>query len=278
MGWRAGLLVACFAAACAVVLPPRAGAQTADRPACGADDIARGTVSRVTDGRTVTLDDGREVRLAAIEVPPLNDPDGSPNAAGLAAKDGLAALAQGDRVVLRRAETASDRYGRLFAYAFVERDDDRLFVQDEMLGAGLARAGDRIGSQSCARELLNHEAEARAAKLGLWADPYYDVLHAETPVDVLAHRGRYALVEGKVVSVRESGSVIYVNFGQRWSECFAVTISKRNARSFAAAGLDLNSLTGRRVRVRGWVEQRGGTDNGTPRIEAVRPEQIETIN
>ena len=52
----------------------------------------------------------------------------------------------------------------------------------------------------------------------------------------------------------------------------ALTIRKRNERSFAAAGLDLPSLTGRRIRVRGWLEARGG-DRAW--IEAERPEQIE---
>jgi hypothetical protein len=61
-----------------------------------------------------------------------------------------------------------------------------------------------------------------------------------------------------------------MNFGRRWSQALTVTISKRNERTFAAAGLDLRRLENRRVRVRGWVEERSG-----PRIEATRPEQIE---
>ncbi|HXQ82989.1 MAG TPA: hypothetical protein VN769_02870 [Xanthobacteraceae bacterium] len=73
-----------------------------------------------------------------------------------------------------------------------------------------------------------------------------------------------------------------MNFGRRWSEGFTVTILKRNARNFTAAGLDLKGLAGRRVRVRGWIEERGGTagspggsTGGSPWIEAVHPEQIE---
>jgi hypothetical protein len=31
-----------------------------------------------------------------------------------------------------------------------------------------------------------------------------------------------------VLSVRESGATIYVNFGRRWTEDFTVTILKRN--------------------------------------------------
>jgi len=47
---------------------------------------------------------------------------------------------------------------------------------------------------------LSREKIARKARLGLWADPYYDVLNVETPVDVPAQRGRFALVEGTVTS------------------------------------------------------------------------------
>jgi hypothetical protein len=140
--------------------------------------------------------------------------------------------------------------------------------------------GDRVGSRACAADLLKRENTARTAKLGLWSDPYYEVLDAETPTDVLAHRGRFALVEGRVLSVRESGATIYVNFGRRWSEDFTVTVLRRNERNFAAAGLDLKSLEGRRVRVQGWIEERGagGGTGGGPWIEAAHPEQIEAAD
>ena len=87
---------------------------------------------------------------------------------------------------------------------------------------------------------------------------------------ILAVRGHFAVVEGKVLSVRESGGTIYVNFGRRWSEDFTVTTPKRNERTFEAAGLPLKKLAGRHVRVRGTVEERGG-----PWIEALHPGQIE---
>jgi hypothetical protein len=142
-----------------------------------------------------------------------------------------------------------------------------------LLAGGFARVGGRIGTRECATELLARERAARKAKLGLWAISYYDLLDADNPADVQAKRGRFALVEGKVVSVRESGATIYVNFGRRWTEDFTVTILKRNERSFAAAGVEPKRLSGRRVRVRGWIEERGG-----PWIEAARPEQIELID
>jgi hypothetical protein len=93
---------------------------------------------------------------------------------------------------------------------------------------------------------------------------------AEDPEGILAVRGRFAVVEGRVLSVRESGATIYVNYGRRWSEDFTVTVLKRNERTFTTAGLELKKLAGQRVRVRGTVEERGG-----PWIEAARPGQIE---
>ena len=274
VGWRAAITAAASAAEIAVVLACGcAAAQERQRVnLCGGETIARGNASRIIDGRTFTLDDGREVRLAAIDVPPATVPQESE-----AARDALAALVEGDDVVLRRAEFPSDRYGRIIAYAFAVRDDEEIFAQGEMIAAGYARVGDRVGSRDCATELFAREAGARGAKLGLWANSYYDVLNAETPADVLARRGRFALVEGKVVSVRESGATIYLNFERRWSEGFAVTVLKRNERNFAAAGLDLKGLAGRRVRVRGWIEERGG-ERASPWIEAARPEQIETAD
>jgi len=239
--------------------------------ACGGDVIAHGIARHAIDGRSFMLDDGREVRLAAVEVPP---PESSP---GAAAKAALDALVGGDDILLRRADIATDRYGRLVAYAYAVRDGDELFAQGELIASGFARVGDHVGSRACAMELLKSENAARAAKLGLWADSHYDVLDAEIPTDVLARRGRFALVEGKVVSVRESGATIYVNFGRRWSEDFTVTVLKRNERNFTAAGLDLKGLAGRRIRVRGFIEARGGTGR-SPWIEADYPEQIETAD
>jgi hypothetical protein len=48
---------------------------------------------------------------------------------------------------------------------------------------------------------------------------------------------------------------------------------KRQQRTFAAAGVEPKQLEGRRIRVRGWIEQRGG-----PVVMAEAPEQIELID
>ena len=269
-------MAAAFAAGIAAICGC-CGACAQERPhaavGCSGDMIAQGIASDIVDGRTFVLDDGRRgVRLAGIEVPPLPLlQENNPAPGGTAAREALAALLSGAQVTLKQAEPQkNDRYGRILAYAFVSRDGIEHAVQADMVAAGLARVAARVGSRACAAELLSRENMARKAKLGLWGSSYYDLLNADNPTDVLAEQGRFALVEGKVLSVRESGATIYVNFGRRWTEDFTVTILKRNERNFMAAGLEPKKLAGRHIRVRGWIEERGG-----PWIEATRPEQIE---
>jgi endonuclease YncB( thermonuclease family) len=236
------------------------------------EPLGTGTASAAIDGRTVRLDDGREVRLAGIEVPPMPRPgDADPRTkAGLSAQAALGNLAAGQTITLKRLGPDADRYGRLVAHAAVAREGEETSLQAAMLAMGHARVAARIENSGCAAQLLASEKAARDGKLGLWADPYYGILPAENSTRLLAERGRFALVEGKVLSVRESGGTIYVNFGRRWIEGFAVTILKRNERLFTAAGIEPKKLEGRQVRVRGWIEERGGA-----RVEAARPEQIE---
>jgi hypothetical protein len=223
--------------------------------ACRFVTIGAATVRAATDAGLL-LEDGRTIRLAGIEL----------------AQGAAPALPVGTAVTLKRIGTETDRYGRLNAHVFIGEEGGERWFQAELVAQGLARVSARVGDPSCARELLAREEAARVAKLGLWAEPVYVIGKAEDPAEVLKSRGSFALVEGKVLSVRESGGTIYVNFGRRWSEDFTVTIAKRNERVFSAAGLVPKSLSGRRVRIRGWIEERGG-----PWVEAARPEQIEVV-
>ena len=207
------------------------------------------------DGRTLLLADGRELRLAAIEV--ADD-----------SRAALQALVAGHPLRLERLGPEHDRYGRLVAFAFI--GDAQQSVQQALLEQGYARVSARVGDKPCADGLLSAERAARTAGRGLWADPNFAPLSAENLTRLQAERGQFALVEGKVLSVRESGATIYVNFGRRWTRDFTVTILRRLERAFAAAGVEPKKLEGRRIRVRGWIEQRGG-----PIIAAEAPEQIE---
>ena len=249
-----------MAVACVLAASFAGAARADDRTECRPEILGSATVSAVADGRSVSLSDGREVRLAGIEIP--NDG----NAA--AARAALEKHVAGQEVRLLRMGPESDRYGRIVAGIATAAGETP--VQLELLAEGHALVASNIGSTGCAAAFLSAEKAARASGVGLWGGSYYSAKKTEDPAGILAFRGRFAVVEGKVLSVRESGGTIYVNFGRRWSEDFTVTTPKRNERTFEAAGLPLKKLTGRHVRVRGTVEERGG-----PWIEALHPGQIE---
>ena len=266
MGGWGPLMIAGLLAGSALPAAAEDRASSPPGSACRLSLIGTGKVATILDGRDFTLDDGREVRLAAVEVPTRGPP-------GAAAKAALERLVAGQTVELRQPAPAADRYGRILAQVYVTGEKDGHAVAYDLLAQGYARVGAHVGNPACAPELLAREQAARAAKLGLWADPYYVIRGAESGAELLAERGRFTVVEGKVLSVRESGGTIYMNFGRRWSEALTVTILKRHERIFTQAGLPLKSLQNRFVRVRGWVDERNG-----PRIEASYPEQIELPN
>jgi endonuclease YncB( thermonuclease family) len=144
------------------------GASRAEEPGCRLTLLASGTVSAVVDGRTLILADGREVRLPGIEVPaPEPSEQRSAMAYGIIARDALAALVNGQEVVLRHLHPATDRYGRLIAHVFVKRDGVEALVARDLLTDGHARLSLTAGEKPCAGELIAAERNARAGKLGL---------------------------------------------------------------------------------------------------------------
>jgi endonuclease YncB( thermonuclease family) len=256
----------------AIVCPAAPSLAQARPPAnniCRLELLGTGKVSAISDGRSFFLDDGREIRLPGIEVPPPPRPGeaGTRAQAGGAARAALEAILAGESVELRQGRPMTDRYGRILAHAYVMREGWRQSAAYEMLAAGFARVS---AEADCAAELLAREQTARNAKLGLWGQAYYALIPASNLGQLAAERGHFTVVEGRVLSVRENAGTIYMNFGRRWSEALTVTILKRNERIFVAAGLDPHRLANLRVRVRGFIEERNG-----PRIEAMRPEQIE---
>src|SRR5712671_3109965 len=81
-----------------------ATARADDKPGCKAAAIGAGEVRTVIDGRTVQLSDGRQLRLAGIEVPESD-----------AAKAALQSLVSGREISLLRLGPERDRYGRVVA-------------------------------------------------------------------------------------------------------------------------------------------------------------------
>jgi endonuclease YncB( thermonuclease family) len=237
-----------------------ASADAAIAAGCAFEPQGEGRVAAIVDARSFRLEDGREIRLAGIE------PVATEKSSDISA---LSAVLVGREVTLRGEDDSPDRYGRQAAFVFLAASDTA--VQAVLLAQGDALVSADVTDKACAAILTAAEAAARQAKRGTWADPAA-IKNTESPGDILAGIGRFTVVEGKVLSVRQAGATTYLNFGRNWTRDFAVTISRRMIASFEAAGIALKSLENRRIRVRGWVEARGG-----PRIEALRVGQIELI-
>jgi endonuclease YncB( thermonuclease family) len=227
---------------------------------CAFEPQGEGRVAAIIDARGFRLEDGREVRLAGIE-PIAAEQAGSTST--------LSAVLKGRDVSLRGEDDMPDRYGRQAAFVFL--DDSESSVQEMLLGEGEALVAGTVSDKDCASVLAAAEAVARSEKKGTWADSAV-IKNAESPGDILAGIGRFTVVEGKVLSVRQAGATTYLNFGRNWTQGFAATISRRMIPVFEAAGIGLKSLENRRIRVRGWVEARGG-----PRIEMLRVGQLELL-
>ena len=228
---------------------------------CSFEPQGEGRVAAVIDARSFRLADGREIRLAGIEA-----------ASASTSKDrtaALSAIVAGHDVTLRGKDDAPDRYGRQVAFVFLSSSETP--VQGLLLGQGQALVSADVTDKDCAAALVAAEAEARAAKRGTWADASA-IKNAESPDDILTGIGRFTVVEGKVLSVRQAGATTYLNFGRNWTQDFAATISRRVTPAIEAAGLTIKSLENKRIRVRGFVEARGG-----PRIEVLRAGQIEVL-
>ncbi|MEH2524826.1 MULTISPECIES: thermonuclease family protein [unclassified Bradyrhizobium] len=251
-----GALPAC--AASLFVLASVAGpAGAAD---CALERQGEGRVATVIDGRSLRLEDGREIRLAGIER------GGTDRASGRAA---LSAIAGGRDVTLHGEDDSPDRYGRQVAVVFVTGSEHS--VQGDLLRRGEALFSADIADKNCAAALTTAEGAARDAKLGIWAETTA-IKNTESPGDILSAIGHFTVVEGRVLSVRQAGAIIYLNFGRNWTRDFAATISRRIIPAFEGAGLGPKLLENRRIRVRGVVSSRGG-----PRIELFRVGQIEVL-
>ncbi|MBR1170604.1 thermonuclease family protein [Bradyrhizobium liaoningense] len=239
-----------------IVLFLLVAANTAFAAPCQFESQGEGRVAGIVDARSVRLDDGREIRLSGI-VPTATT------------KQALTSLLAGRDVMLRSADDTPDRYGRQSALVFIGESDTS--VQAMLLARGDAVVSAEIVDKDCAAALMASEAAARRQKMGSWADPSA-IKNAESPDDILAEIGRFAVIEGKVLSVRQAGATTYLNFGRNWTRGFAVTISKRTLAAFENAGMALKSLENRRIRVRGWVEGTTG-----PRIDVRLLGQVELL-
>lgn len=171
---------------------------------------------------------------------------------------GEAALKPGPVEVKRLGQ---DRFGQSQIIAY--RPGGNQSIQEELLRAGQALAYDRAASP---KPWLKAEAEARAAKRGVWGSTTY----ISSPATAEKSMGKFRLVTGNVTSSYKGRDMWWLNFGEDWKTDFSLRIPRKAWRSF---GKEFAVTDGSCLRARGVIF----LDNG-PAIEVTRPEQLERLD
>jgi len=268
---RAIAIVSALAAAGTVPLSHRAQGGPASGATCELAPGPTRTVTRIIDGETVALDDGRELRLAGILAPRARDADAAEGGWPLeeAARVALASLVLGKQVQIAFATAKRDRYGRLLGHLFTSHDGTRQWIAGELLGRGLARAAALPDDGACLTELLAHERLARTDASGVWRLRLYAPKPALQTGALSGARSSFQIVRGRVVSVQRTKGAAYLNFGHDWRSDFTVRIPRSVLRRDEAWAKTLDALKDRTIEVRGWIMRRNG-----PMISIAHPAEL----
>jgi len=218
-------------------------------------------VTKVYDGDTVRLADGRNLRFIAINTPETarNSQPAQPLAE--TAKHRLEVLLAADKTLqLRYDKERKDRHGRLLAHPFLS--DGRNLAQ-QLLQAGLGfqiTVPPNLLLLECYQQA---ELDARLQQRGLWRQADYRPRPASQlgPNDTGFRR-----VNGTVSRIGESRSAYWLNLGRG----FALRLPKTDIDAFPYPP---GSLKNKTLTVRGWIYSR----HGELRMNLRHPASIEKI-
>ncbi len=271
--------------------PALAVANAPAMAACVADGGQPARVAAVEPGLELRLADGRLLRLVGVDpaAQTPSDPD-----LGDTVRSAMSRLVEARTLSLTIPDDKPDRWGRVAALVAVrEGGAEAESLAVAALAAGLGRFLAEPGAHGCREALLHAEAAARAARRGLWRDPYYAVL---APDDLTGFRERSATLVvgvGRVAAVESSqfrtllrlapgapgeGADAAAGAGRAPAregaarDRLAAAIPPRTLKLFAGQGVDVQTLLGRTVRLRGLLDLRFG-----PRIELAGPDAVEIL-
>ena len=225
-------------------------------------------VLKVVDPLTFLGEDKNLYALSGIEIPNLQT--GKVDFTMDASKT-LALLIEDKELKLYTTKTKDkgriNRMNQMLVQA--ELKQDRIWIEGELLSAGLARVKTTPTNPEMLDEMLALETKAREAKKGIWAEPALQVL---TPETAETANNSFAIVEGTPIAASVTRNFIFLNFTADQKKDFTVSIPTSLRMAFSKKGIDPLQFAHTKIRVRGWVQSYNG-----PYIEIDHPEQIEIL-
>lgn len=126
-------------------------------------------VTRVIDGDTIELFDGRKVRYIGIDTPETVDPRKPVECFGREASAQNRELVLDKEVELEKDVSETDQYGRLLRYIYVTSvGQGRVMVNEELVKLGFAASSTFPPDVKYQEIFRKAEIEAMAGKKGLW--------------------------------------------------------------------------------------------------------------
>lgn len=212
------------------------------------DSLQPVRVTKVFDGDTVKVADGRSIRLVGINTPEMNYKSGAPEPY---ARDALAYVrTHAERITgMVPGAQRQDRYKRTLAHLYFQNGNN---VEEQLLRKGLAVAISIPPNLTLRRCLWSAERYARDRRLGIWSRADSVLAVAELPSDAAG----FHVLSGRITRVQLSG--------KRWSLWMGgqveLKIAARVRSDFKKK--DLQALVGQTVEVRGWLINPGARSKG----------------
>jgi micrococcal nuclease len=118
-------------------------------------------VSKIIDGDTYELSDGRTIRLIGVDTPEIDMPFYDE---AIAFAESLLA---GKRITMEFDKEKTDKYGRSLVYIYL----DSMLINEIITGRGLGIVYLFESNLKYASRLIDAQKRARAANLGIWSLP-----------------------------------------------------------------------------------------------------------
>lgn len=230
---------------------PQGGVTYSDTAAAGAKqvDIPFQTnwflhrISKVYDGDTIVLKNGKRVRLLGINTPEVESRYRTSEPGGIAAKSWLQEKLQNKKVHLQYDQEKYDRYKRLLAHLFLPGGKH---LNEALLENGLAVLNIMPPNLRHSAKLVSAQQRAEKQKLGIWSMPRYQLL----PISKISNNNRgWQRYIGTAKSIKRSRKYSRLIFNEKTN----IRIANENLEHFPK----LENYLGKSIEIRGWVSRNG---------------------